>query len=436
MAARNGSPDTRQIFLYLGTLTLLVTVATPGGSLSGIPVSYMLKNQLHATATEISTFWLLTSIPIYVAFVFGMMRDLWNSRGNPLGLRDRGLFLIFGPATGIAFLWMAWARLSYQGLFISTLLAMLTFQFVSAGQSGLIALVGQEKLMAGRLSALWSIIRVGPTAAAAFASGYITEHFRPSQTFVLMAVLSLLIAGLAFWKPRSVFSDVYEKPQARGTDFVGDLKRLARHRAIYPALLILALWMFVPGTGTPLQFYLTNELHASDAVFSYLTGILQASNIPGYLLYGYLCKRMPLKKLLWWGTIVATPGLIPLAFIHSSRAALFLAPMALTWGIAGAAFLDLAMRSCPPGLQGTLMMLVAGVVGLGANGGDLFGSWIYTSSAAHGFLYCTIAGTVTTALILPAILLAPKELIATADGEPNPAAETALAAEIGETGAA
>ena len=89
-------------------------------------------------------------------------------------------------------------------------------------------------------------------------------------------------------------------------------------------------------------------------------------------------------------------------------------------GIATAAYFDLAMRSCPPGLQGTLMMLVDGVVELSGRGGDLLGSQIYNSSPTHGFLYCVIATTVVYALILPLILLVPKELIATADGEPNP----------------
>ena len=78
MATPTESSNTRQMFLYLGSLTLLVSVARPNGILFAIPASYMLKNQLHATATQVSTFWLLASIPIYVAFVFGLMRDLWN----------------------------------------------------------------------------------------------------------------------------------------------------------------------------------------------------------------------------------------------------------------------------------------------------------------------------------------------------------------------
>lgn len=126
MAPPNGLSNSRQIFLYLGLLTLLVSVARPYVSLFGIPVSYMLKNQLHETATQVSTFCLLASIPIYLAFVFGLMRDLWN----PLGWRDRGFFLLFAPIAAITFAWMALSRLSNQGLLISVLFAMLSYQFI------------------------------------------------------------------------------------------------------------------------------------------------------------------------------------------------------------------------------------------------------------------------------------------------------------------
>lgn len=136
-----------------------------------------------------------------------------------------------------------------------------------------------------------------------------------------------------------------------------------------------------------------------------------------------LCKKVSLNKLLWWGTIVAVPQMIPLAFIHSADLALVLAaPIGLMGGLATAAYFDLAMRSCPPGLQGTLMMLVDGVLALSARAGDLLGSWIYNSGAAHGFTWCVIATTVVYALILPLIPLAPKALIATRDGEANPEA--------------
>jgi MFS family permease len=430
---RNASPETKQVYLYFGPLTLLVYLVMPHGYLVDITTSYMLKNQLHATATQVSTFRLLTAIPIYLSVLFGLTRDLWN----PLGLRDRGYFLIFAPLTAAVFIWMAWSHLTYSGLFIGMLLVMLLFRFVSAAYQGLIALIGQEKLMSGRLSALWNIVTSIPYIAGAFASGYIAEHLQPSQTFILMAALSFALAAFGLWKPRAVFNHAYDKPLARGADLVGDIKRLVKHRAIYPAVLVLFMFQFSPGSNTPLQFYLTNELHASDAVYGYYNAIFSVSFIPVFILYAYICKKVSLNKLLWWGTIITIPQMIPLAFIHSGNTAMMWAvPIGLMGGIAAAAYYDLAMRSCPPGLQGTLMMLVDGFFLLSWRGGDLLGAKIYSSSPTHGFLYCVIATTAVYALILPVILLVPKELIATADGEPNPEVDAEVRAEIAEAGPA
>jgi hypothetical protein len=80
------------------------------------------------------------------------------------------------------------------------------------------------------------------------------------------------------------------------------------------------------------------------------------------------------------------------------------------------------------------MMLVDGVFMLSARGGDLLGSKIYNISPTNGFLYCVIATTLVYALILPLILLVPKELIATAEGEPNPTVAAEVLEEIAETG--
>ena len=323
----------------------------------------------------------MTAIPVYFSFVFGLSRDL----GNPLGLRDRGFFLIFASVTAAVFIWMALSSLSYRGLLVGMLLVMLSFRFVSAAYQALIALVAQERLMSGRLSALWTIVSFLPYILGAFASGYITEHLPPSQTFVLVAALTLLIALLGLWKPRSVFNHTYDQPQAKGADFLGDVKRLLKHRAVYPAVLIMFMFQFAPGLNTPLQYYLTNELHASDAVFSYFTGIFLASFIPVLLLYGYLCKKVALNKLLWYGMIITVPQMVPLAFLHSANLALVLAvPMGLMGGIAAAVIYDLAMRSWPPGLQGTLMMMVDGAYQLSYRGGDVVGSWIYGTARHTG----------------------------------------------------
>src|SRR6202042_3722520 len=116
--------------------------------------------------------------------------------------------------------------------------AMATFRFILAAFQGLIALIGQETLMSGRLSTLSSVSYQVAIIAAALISGAISENLSPAQTFFLMAALVSLIGAFGLWKPRAVFSHAYDRPEARGADFIGDVKRLAKHRAVYPAVLI------------------------------------------------------------------------------------------------------------------------------------------------------------------------------------------------------
>ena len=61
-SSRDDSPNTNQTFVYFGWLTLFVYLATPAGYLVDIQTSYMLKNELHATATQVSIFRLVKDI--------------------------------------------------------------------------------------------------------------------------------------------------------------------------------------------------------------------------------------------------------------------------------------------------------------------------------------------------------------------------------------
>jgi len=416
----------QQLFLYFSSLTLIIFAVAPD-ILLDIPTAFMLKNHLHATASQVSIFRLLTGIPMYVGFAFGMTRDLWD----PFGWRDRGYFRLFGPLAILVFGWLALTHLSYSGLLIGVFLAMVSFRFLMAAYSGLISLIGQEELMSGRLSALWMVFRYISFIVAYFASGFITEYLSPRQTFLLTAAVTLPLCLYGFLKPRAVFSHAYDNPHARGTTFLGDIKRLARHRAVYPAILIILIWNFMPGFNTPMQFYLSNQLHAPDSVYANFNCIFYGSYIPVVVLYGIICTRFPLRKLLWWGAMVGIPSMIPLAFIHSGRQALLLAGvMGMMSALGQCAFYDLAIRSCPPGLQGTLMMAADAVNNLAFRASDVVGTKIYGLSPTHGFLYCVIAMTATYFLILPAILFVPRELISTSDGQPSPALDAELLSEL------
>src|SRR6185312_10661594 len=124
----------------------------------------------------------------------------------------------------------------------------------------------------------------------ALGGGWVAGHLKPSETFIIVAVIGLLVGVMAFWKPGSVFRGAYEAPLARNTSIRADLKRLVRHRAVYPAVLCLFLFQFAPGSNTPLLFYLTDKLHASREVYGVYYATFVIGFVPVFFLYGWLCK--------------------------------------------------------------------------------------------------------------------------------------------------
>ena len=82
--------------------------------------------------------------------------------------------------------------------------------------------------------------------------------------FLVGAAIMALVALYGLWKPTSVFDNL-QGERASDAHPVDDIKRLVKHWPIYPALLIWFLWNFAPGSGTPLQYYLQDALHAADS---------------------------------------------------------------------------------------------------------------------------------------------------------------------------
>jgi hypothetical protein len=195
-----------------------------------------------------------------------------------------------------------------------------------------------------------------------------------------------------------------------------DIRRLIRHWPIYPALLIWTLWSFAPGSETPLQYYLQNTLRSGDATWGQWNAIVEASYIPTFIVFRLLCRKFPLKNLLFWGTIIAVPQMVPILWVHSATTALVAAvAMGLMGGVATAAYLDLIIRSCPAGLQGTVLMTSTALSVIVSRFGDVLGTALYQNYG--GFTVCVIAISAVYALILPILTMIPRDLIVTADGK-------------------
>ena len=407
-----------KIFTYLGILIVLLGFGSPAGGLIGLPISFFLKNKLHLKAHEVAIFGLLASTPVYLSFAFGFARDTFN----PFGMKDRGFMVLFGAISVCVYLVFTFIPPTYFALLAAMVMLGASFLFIMSALRGLTSTIGQQHVMSGQVSALWNIFEALPAIAALLAGGLLSELMEGAKAaegarilFLAGAAIMAAIAIYGFWRPASVFDNVHSE-RITGERPADDFKRLVRHWPIYPALLIWLLWNFVPGFSTPLQYFFQNTLRGSDAQWGQWWAIYYGSGIPMFLVFGVLCRRFPLKRLLFWGTVAALPMMVPLLLIRSvTGAMLCAAPMGLMAGVASASYLDLIIRSCPRGLQGTVLMASVGLTTVDVRFGDVLGTTLYDHFG--GFTVCVIAMTVTNALILPALLLIPKRLVATSDGQ-------------------
>ena len=407
-----------RIFLYLGSLIVLLAFASPVGGLMDVPVSFFLKNRLELSASEVATFRLLAGIPLYLSFLFGLLRDTWH----PFGMRDRGHMALFSVAGAGAFALFALLPATY-GTLLATMIATTAASLcVASAQSGLTAAIGRQHAMTGQVSAVWNIVASLPGVAALIVGGHVSEALErvsfddaARALYLAGAALSLGIALFCLWRPKAVFDNLHFAPSL-GLRPLADLKRLIAHRPIYPALGIWLLWNFAPGSTTPLQYFLQNTLHAGDADWGLWNAIFAIAFIPTFAIYAALCRRVPLHRLLFWGTIIAVPQFVPLLFAQTTTSALWAAvPIGLMGGISTAAYTDLIIRSAPPGLEGTMLMMSSGLYYVSSRFGDVLGTAVY--DRAQSFTLCVAMITAVYASILIVLRFVPGELTAGTDGD-------------------
>jgi len=313
-----------------------------------------------------------------------------------------------------AYLWLGGAALDYYSLLRGVVIAGVAYTIIAAAAQGLMTVVAQAHLMTGRLSVVFGFGIFVPLVVSALLGGWLVTHVSARGTFILAGCATAVIVAQAFWQ----LDGVVRTPR-RDSDFhesgLSAIARLTAHRPIWAAALIWFLWNFGPGWGTPMFYHLTQTVKISSQLFGTFTALQWGFFLPTTLLYGAVCRRTSLTRLLWWGTLVAILQGPIMFFANSASSAIAVAVgFGLFGGFATAAYMDLIMRSCPEGLEGTGVMLSGAALALATNSGNLFGSWIY---ARGGFALAVIVTTLATALIVPVLWWVPANVTATREGE-------------------
>ncbi|WP_372787075.1 hypothetical protein [Phenylobacterium sp.] len=406
-----------RLLLYAGVPILILNFAAPYWGLISLPITFFLKNRLHLAAHETAQFNLIAAVPLFIGFVFGLVRDRWS----PFGAGDRGHLVVFGLASAGVYAAMAFMHPTYALLLGGVLLVTALMQFVAGAAAGLSTAVGRHHAMTGQMSTVANAATLAPQVLSMFIGGILAGVLEGAgaataarSLFLIGAGLMLALTAFGAFGPKRLFDDAKAGTEASRLSLGADVMRLLRTWAIYPVIMIQLLWQFGPAAGLSLQYHMANELHASDAQVGAFFAIFYGGFLPVYALYAWLAQRLKLGTLLWIGGLLAVPQMVSLLFVRSAETALLAAiPMGLLGGVGQAAFTDLAMRSCPKGLEGTMMMLFLALYWVSQRFGDLWGSDLYQN---HGGYNTTIWATIAVyTAILPILFLVPKRIKATID---------------------
>ena len=411
------APRRLRLLLYAGVPILIINFAAPYLGLIGLPITFFLKNKLHLDANQNAQFNLIISIPLFVGFVFGFIRDRWS----PFGKGDRGHLVLFGLLCAAAYAVLAFIEPTYAVLLGGVLLITALMQFVGGAAAGLASAVGRHHAMSGQMSTVMNVAILAPGVIAYLLGGALSGALEGAGAATAARVLfllggALMIGMTAFgaFGPKRLFEDAAKGAEPQRLSPGADALRLLKTYAIYPVMIIQLLWQFAPGANLAMQYHMANDLHATDAQVGAFFAIFYVGFIPMFILDGWLARRFRLGILLWIGAILAVPQMASLLFIKSAEGALIAAiPMGLLGGIGQAAFTDLAMRSCPKGLEGTMMMLFLAGYWVSTRFGDLLGADLYEHHG--GFNTALWATIVVYAAIVPMILFVPKAIKATID---------------------
>jgi MFS family permease len=407
----------RQAFLFGGCLLILMNFSSPAGGMIDIPVSFFLKNRMHLDANDLAVFKLWIGAPLFVGFVFGYVRDRWS----PFGGGDRAHLIVFGVTNALIYGAISLLDPTYSVLLIGLFVATMAFRMVSSAAYGITNTIARKHAVSGQMSSIISIGSALPDLLSFIGGGMLSQTLEGEGAaaaarilFFSAAGFMLAIAVMGVLGPDWVFREAQEEVSA--VNIFQDLKRIFQHWPIYPAMLIQLLWQFSPATGTVLQYHIVDHLHATDTQWGLWQGIFFGSFIPIYTAYAWLSRRFTLRPLLWFGFSLAVFQMCPLLFVDNALGALIAAaPMGIIGGLAQASLVDLVIRSAPRGSQGTMMMLFYALFYFSIRFGDLFGTWIYDKHG--GFVPTVLITIIVYALILPVILLVPKHLTVTKDGE-------------------
>ncbi|CAB9525633.1 biopterin transporter 1, chloroplastic [Seminavis robusta] len=431
------------VFLGIAPTPDIVAIATiyfvEGAlGLARLAQTFLLKDELHLGPAELSALTGLFVLPWTIKPLYGFLSD-----GFPLfGYKRRSYLVVAGllgcasyTALGHDFGGLLAPEQMIPATVASLMISSGCIAFSDVVADGIVVQKTRDSddpALAGGLQSLcWSSAAFGGLLSAYY-SGSLLQVMKPQDVFQITAILPFLVACISLLiqeerqqQPKDdeivvemvnneiLTTNGSEDSLTTSTTTNGDLTisngdsatalvattdddgvkgqiqalwDAIRQPSIWKPTLFLFLWQSTPTSDGAFLFFMTDELGFGPEFLGRVRLVTAGASLVGVWLYNRFLKTVPIKDILFWSSIVATPlGLSSLLLITHANRELGIPDAAFVFGddvalavLGEFAFLPtlvLAARLCPPGVEAvlfaTLMSIYNGAGTVGTEVGAL-----------------------------------------------------------------
>ena len=336
MASQNDHPSLRLSMLVVAVGIISTTLAQP--DVLDLPIRHLLKDELHVSESQMAMLFGIGGLAWYLKPLAGLLVD----NVALFGTHRRYYLIISALLTAALWLVLGIVSSSYF-LILITVVAMQSMLVIGSTVTGGF-LVERGKLLTaeGRLVSCELFFENACILIAGPLAGHLAGL--PIGTAAIVgAAIAVVIAPVA---ALCVAEPIQEKSKIVGTKLRRNLRLSLNSRTMWLVGIFLLVFNIPQSFGTPLYFYQKNTLALSDIDIGYLRAINAVGGLLASILYLFVCRKLPMQRLLVPGTLGPTVGIVAYFYYTSVPAAIAVEFLGgILFGIGTLALMHLAVIS-------------------------------------------------------------------------------------------
>ena len=325
------------------------------------------------------------TIPWTIKPLYGIISDTF-----PIcGYRRKSYLIINYILIVLTGLYIFSYGLTISSLLIINVLCAIAFAMNDVCCDSIMVEKGQEFNMTGVFQSVqWGASSIASVLVGLF-GGLIAQYlnYQIAYLFVSIVTIGILLFLVKNYKEKKRTEKINTK------SFIG-IKKAIKNKQLWLALVFLFCLWFSPSFGLALRWKMRDVLHFNELFIGLLGTTGAGFGILGAIIYGKICRKVPLKKLLTWSIIFS--GATTFCFLYYPNWIIALV-YAILFGIFGMishlVVLDYSAKITPKEAEGFAFAGICSILNLSGMLSGVVGGFLYPIIGLNWLII--ISGTFT-----------------------------------------